>query len=216
MIFRWIEFCGERKNVILILSYLVLSIFLLIITPWHMSNVQQRTGPIINDIILSNLKPLDVSIYIMLVLYGIIFSCMIWLIRYPSDLLVVIQTFFVTTSLRYLGIYFISLDPPVEIIPLKDPFLAILVYSEKVITKDLFFSGHAEFAMLAFLAVRHTAAKIFYLVALITLSGLLLVQHVHYTVDILGAIVVTWFVFSFFNKRKPIPSIASNDFKIHA
>lgn len=84
--------------------------------------------------------------------------------------------------------YLVKLDPPIGLIPLVDPVGKILGYGGQLITKDLFFSGHTASLLILFLAVKIRWLKIFFLVVLLTMI-MLLWQHVHYTVDILGAFV---------------------------
>ena len=67
------------------------------------------------------------------------------------------------------------------------------------ITKDLFFSGHTSTLFLMFLITQHKKVKATLLTISIIVPILLLVQHVHYTIDILAAPVFAYAIFSFVN-----------------
>ena len=86
------------------------------------------------------------------------------------------------------------LNPPVGLVPLSDPFLKPF-YGSNVITKDLFFSGHTGSVFLIFLILRKKWEKIFALVATILVGILLLIQHIHYTIDVIFAPVFVYVVY---------------------
>lgn len=195
---RWIELWLNKQLRFDFIFYTLLSLGLLMLTPWHMDNIEARKGVLLNDYVLDILTPVDVSFYIMSILYGVIFFAIIWLTQYPFHFTVALKTFFFATLIRYISIYFISLEPPMGLIPLKDPVLELFVYSNKLITKDLFFSGHAGSTFLAFLVVKNKIMKLFFFFGFLVLSFLLLLQHVHYTSDIIGAVIVTWGLFIVF------------------
>jgi hypothetical protein len=201
MIKRWKEFWKDKRYRYNFILYTILSNILLALTPWHMDNVEARKGVLLNDYVVNFLPATDFSFYIMTLLYGIILTALVWLFQNPLQLTIAVKTFFFATLLRYIFIYIISLEPPVGLIPLKDPFLEAFVYSNKLITKDLFFSGHAESTFLAFLAVKNRTLKFSILVGVILLSIMILFQHVHYTSDILGAVIVTWGLYAVFEKN---------------
>lgn len=65
----------------------------------------------------------------------------------------------------------------------------------KFITKDLFFSGHTSIQFLIFLCFRNKIDKIVALAASVAVACLVLIQHVHYTVDVLAAFVFTYIIY---------------------
>lgn len=85
----------------------------------------------------------------------------------------------------------ISLNPPAGLIPLADP-ITNQFYGQRYITHDLFFSGHTTTVFLIFLCLKKKTDRIYALSASILLGILLLVQHVHYTIDVLAAPVFTY------------------------
>ncbi len=56
-----------------------------------------------------------------------------------------------------------------------------------VLTRDLFFSGHTSTLFLISLAVPGRRARPFFLACTAAVATCVLVQHVHYTVDVLAA-----------------------------
>lgn len=83
----------------------------------------------------------------------------------------------------------VPLKEPDSIILLEDPFLNYFIYSgsesDNLINADLFFSGHTA---LLFLLYFVSNRKLVYLILGCILAILLLIQRVHYTIDILAAI----------------------------
>ncbi len=102
-----------------------------------------------------------------------------------------IYGYIIVSLSRMLSINLVPLDPPVGLIPLIDP-LSNAFYGKTYITKDLFYSGHTSTIFLMFLCLRRRWDRLFALVGTLIVGRLLLVQHVHYTIDVLGAFVFTY------------------------
>jgi membrane-associated phospholipid phosphatase len=69
---------------------------------------------------------------------------------------------------------------------LNDPFVQFFG-SGDVLTKDLFFSGHTATLFLLFLISEKKYLKIIFLLCTILVGIAVLLQHVHYTIDVLAA-----------------------------
>jgi membrane-associated phospholipid phosphatase len=82
--------------------------------------------------------------------------------------------------------YFAALDPPADAIPLRDPLIEILG-TGRLLTRDLFFSGHTSTLFLLFLAVPDRRDKPLLLACAMCVAAGVLRQHVHYTIDVLVA-----------------------------
>ena len=65
-------------------------------------------------------------------------------------------------------------------------------YGKVYITRDLFYSGHTSTIFLIFLCLRRRWDRLLALIGSLIVGSLLLVQHVHYTIDVLGAFVFTY------------------------
>lgn len=90
----------------------------------------------------------------------------------------------------------LPLAEPENLVFLEDPFLNELIYSGEI-TTDLFFSGHVG---LVFLAAFLSEKRWYYMVLGSMLAVLLLVQHIHYSIDVLAAVPIAYLI-SIFVKR---------------
>jgi hypothetical protein len=184
----WSNSSFRRQFLLTIASLLLIAIFI----SDFFNYVQHRPGTAINDWLLSSFAPKNMSLYIFLLIYPVIILSAIQFSFDPPLLLKVLQAYVLLLFLRIVTLYFISLEPSSAIIPLEDPFIGYFFYGKNIITKDLFFSGHLSTMFLLFLA--NPARPIKYLVGLLSLltAVFILMQHVHYTIDILAAPLFAW------------------------
>jgi diacylglycerol kinase len=176
--------------------FLALCIFS--IFPWKADDyfqwIQLREGIQLNDYLLNTLPILNVSYPI----FGIIYLSVIYLLYQlmldPKKLLWFAWAFNLETSLRFLTIYCVPLNPPLGLIELHDPLAEIFIYGENMaITKDLFFSGHTATMVFVCVFLKRNIEKKIALILSVLLVILLLIQHIHYTIDVIGAIAFTLF-----------------------
>jgi hypothetical protein len=154
--------------------------------------IQSRTGVIIEDPIVSRLPARDVSVYTFGFIYSALVISIVYLVQYPKLLSRGILAYCILVMARMCCIYWIPLEPPLSIIPLIDPFVDNLFYVDTIITKDLFFSGHVSTLFLIYLITPHKVLKFFFILTTFTVAVLLLLQHVHYTIDIIGGLLFAW------------------------
>lgn len=188
---RWKTALSVKNFLLQFIFFLVYLIVLIIFLNYFFAYVQRREGVVLNDPLLDILQPVNLSAYIFAGLYLAVLTGAVYLINFPFRLLRVLQTVAILYTLRIVLMYFVRLDPPAGIIPLTDPFLQHLTYGDTVITKDLFFSGHTASILILVLACRHKWLKLLLGLILIAVIMMLLWQHVHYTIDIIGAIIFT-------------------------
>ncbi|MES2285039.1 MAG: phosphatase PAP2-related protein [Bacteroidota bacterium] len=162
--------------------------------------IQSTPGYIINDVILNLLPVQDFSLSIFLLIYSVILLTAINLSTHPILLLKCIQAYCLLVVIRIFCLYMVPLDPERLMIPLDDPFVGRLFYDGTVITKDLFFSGHVSTMFLFFLAIPFRSLKIFFIVATLLVSVFILIQHVHYTIDVVVAPFVSWISYRLIQK----------------
>jgi membrane-associated phospholipid phosphatase len=109
----------------------------------------------------------------------------------PRSLVVALQAYVVMVLFRIAAMWATPLEAPPGMIPLHDP-LVRLFGPGKLLTKDLFFSGHTSTLFLLFLAVPGRRSKGLFLFCTAAVGVSVLVQHVHYTVDVLVAPLFAW------------------------
>ncbi|MFC0185667.1 phosphatase PAP2-related protein [Pseudarcicella hirudinis] len=179
----------------LIGSILAFSVF-----PWkvpaYFAYVQSRQGLALNDIVLNNIPALDVSLPIFSIMYLSVLYMIIRLLPNAKNFLLFAITYDLETLFRMLSIYFVPLDAPKDLVFLRDPLAEMFIYANNVpVTKDLFFSGHTATMILVCLFLSGKWEKRIAFLLCGILASLLLVQHVHYTIDVIGALFFTPFAY---------------------
>ena len=108
------------------------------------------------------------------------------LLPYPRRLVQAAQAYSVMVLFRMAVMAVTPLEAPPGMLPLRDPLVQVVGTGE-VLTRDLFFSGHtATLALLMFLAPGRPSRR-FFLACTALVAICVLLQHVHYTVDVLVA-----------------------------
>lgn len=172
------------------LGLVAITALLLTFTPFFQA-IEQHSGPVLDDWVLNQLPPRDVSLGIFLIIWATALLLLIRARRSPAVFMLFVYGYLLVSLSRMLSINLVPLDPPVGLIPLIDP-LSNAFYGKTYITKDLFYSGHTSSMVLMFLCLRRRGDRLFALLGSIVVGVLLLVQHVHYTIDVLGAFVFTY------------------------
>ncbi|WP_298741421.1 phosphatase PAP2-related protein [uncultured Chitinophaga sp.] len=177
------ENAGFKLKLIAGMTILV-SIFLML--PSFFLYIENRDGTVLNDWVLAAIPAKDVSVPIMILIWGMIFLFTIRMIAKPQLFLRFLIAYVLITATRCLTIYLVPLGPPLNMIGMTDP-LTDIFYGGHAISKDLFYSGHTSLLFLIYLCVEKKVDK--YLAGCCTLAVgiLLLVQHVHYTTDVVFA-----------------------------
>ena len=100
-----------------------------------------------------------------------------------------LQAYTVLLLMRTITIYLVPLEPPIGMIVLKDPVSNFFMNSNTggYIVKDLFFSGHVSAIMLFFLVAESKIIKRILLVMAFFIASFILLQHVHYLIDVVAA-----------------------------
>jgi hypothetical protein len=176
---------------------LILAIAVFAIFPWKADDyfqwIQQRDGIVMKDVILANIPAKNVSTPIFAIIYLSVIYLIVRIIRQPKQFLWFAWAFNLETIMRFASIYWVALNPPEGLVDLHDPIAELFIYGENLaITKDLFFSGHT--ATMVFVCYFLPLAKERKIAIALTsvLVILLMVQHVHYSLDILAAPIATW------------------------
>ncbi|SRR5258708_9926137 len=167
-------------------------ITMLSMLPMFFQVIERRNGFLLNDPLLRLLQPHNVSMALFIVLWTFTAYCTFRAAQTPRMFLAYLWSFIFLTAFRVLTISLIPLDPPAGLIGLVDPVSNFFYGSDKFVTKDLFFSGHTSAVFLLYLTVPGKTDKKLALVVTAIVAFLLLVQHVHYTLDILGGVLFCW------------------------
>jgi hypothetical protein len=181
--FRWMMTLGMT------LAIIMLSMF-----PLFFQVIEKRQGFIVNDRLLDILPPHNVSMGILLIVWSMGVLMLVRCIRSPDLLMTFIWSYVAVNLCRMLTITLVPLDPPSNLIVLADP-MSNAFYGAKFVTKDLFFSGHTSAVFLIFLCLPNRTDKAIALTASLLVGAMVLVQHIHYTMDVFAAPVFTWLLY---------------------
>lgn len=164
----------------------------ILILPHFFDFIEQREGILLFDPILSLVPAKDLSLPVFVCIWG---TTALLLYRCASDpriYITAIYGFVIVIFARILTISLVPLDPPEGLIPLIDPISNLAYGQADYITKDLFFSGHTSSQFLTFLCLTGRRDKAIALISTILVGSMVLIQHVHYTIDVLAAPVFTY------------------------
>jgi len=186
----WQSSIFRKKSIIGFSLVLIILAFF----PLFFQAIEKRHGPLLQDWLLIRLPAYDVSIFVFIIIWATSLLMLFRSIQDPNIFLQFIWAYVFLCLSRMISITLIPLDPPDRLLPMVDP-ISNAFYGKKYITKDLFFSGHTSTIFLNFLCLRKKPDKIFALIGTIIAGVLLLVQHVHYTVDVIAAPFFTYLVY---------------------
>lgn len=155
--------------------------------PYFLLYKEGIVGSTLYDPITSNFSPIDFNPYIFYVTMICIVVGMVTSIFTPRGLIVMTSSLAFVNIVRVTVLYFINLNAPADIIPLYDPFLECTFYKDVLITKDLFFSGHTSNIVLFAFLTKVKWMKGFFVTAALSVAVMLVLQHVHYTIDVVAA-----------------------------
>lgn len=170
-----------------------MSIFisLMPIFPVFYQYIEQRNGFPLQDAVLEALPAYDVSIAIFIVTWFTACLCITRAVQNPSIFITFMYGFIILNFARFISISLVPFNPPANLIAISDP-ISNLFYGERFVTKDLFFSGHTSTMFLIYLCLRKPTDKTLALTSTLLMAVFVLIQHVHFTVDVLFAPVFTY------------------------
>ena len=188
----WQEPRFRNKSIIA----LILVAIILILLPTFFAFIEKREGMVLQDFVLDAIPAKDVSIPTFVVIWSVVLLVFYRIYQSPRLFLVVAYGFILMCLARILTISLLPLNPPPGLITLKDPIANIAYGGNGIfITKDLFYSGHTGNMFLFFLCLQHKWDKIIALAASFIVGILVMVQHIHYSIDVIAAFIFTYFIY---------------------
>jgi hypothetical protein len=193
----WKEAISNRKYVLLMFFWLVgLAVFVAVLPHFFNNVLLNKPGPRLDDFAFRFLAPKDWSPVIFALVFGAPALFLFANFSSPEKILVIFQCYVVVNFLRIVSLYLFTLETPEGIIPLVDHFLEKVAYGgNAAFTKDLFFSGHTSTLFIISLAEKRRGLRIVLILSTILIGVLLVWQRVHYSIDVIGALVVTYVVY---------------------
>ena len=196
---RWALAWNEQKFKQFTFIGLALFIITLIILPLFFNFIEQREGHQINDFLLNKLTPRNVSNWVFSIIWSMAILTLIRCIQQPTIFLMFLWGFILLSFSRMISIIAVPLNPPNNLLELIDP-ISNTFYGSKFVTKDLFYFGHTATQFLMFLCLKNKWDKLVTLISSFLIGVLVLVQHIHYTIDVLAAPLLTYIVFMLVKK----------------
>lgn len=196
---NWKYFLGNKRNWIWLffqslIIFVFLKVFELVIQYSHYRQSFQ-----LNDWFFI-FQPFDLSITICLFTYSGILIAAGYLIRTPELFFNALNLLLAQNIIRAYCIYLVPLAPPEGMIYLNDPILAFAFYKGAEIKTDLFFSGHVSNLFLLALTIKELKLKYMVLIITVLVGIMLIVQRVHYSLDVISAPLISWIIYKTLGK----------------
>lgn len=148
--------------------------------------IEQREGVVLNDPLLNTFNPINLTWLTFSLIYLSLIMFLVSVFKDPQKLMIGLQSYGLMVIFRTIAMYLTPLEAPGTSIVLDDPFVQLFGKGD-VLTKDLFFSGHTGTLFLLFLLAENKTLKILFLISTIMVGSAVLLQHVHYSIDVFVA-----------------------------
>lgn len=183
---NWKEYLSSKHFRTEFTVTVVLLAAVLFFFPKFLQFAEQRDGVVLPDPVLALFNPVNLTWLTFGLIYLSLIIAIITLINKPDKLLLALQCYTVMVLFRIAAMYLLPLEAPAKLLPLNDPFVQ-LFGTGKVLTKDLFFSGHTATLFLLYLITDNKKLKLIFLACTVVVALSVLLQHVHYTIDVFAA-----------------------------
>ena len=168
-----------------IISVIALALTLISLTKF-LNYVESRNGVMLPDPLLKLFNSVNLTWITFILIYFSIIFIIFSLSSNPKKLIFTVQCYIILILIRIFMMYLVPLNPPADMILLNDPFVQFFATGQPL-TKDLFFSGHTATIFLFYLVSEKKLFKAFFLIATILVGTSVLLQHVHYSIDVASA-----------------------------
>ena len=168
-----------------IISVIALALTLISLTKF-LNYVESRNGVMLPDPLLKLFNSVNLTWITFILIYFSIIFIIFSLSSNPKKLIFTVQCYIILILIRIFMMYLVPLNPPADMILLNDPFVQFFATGQPL-TKDLFFSGHTATIFLFYLVSEKKLFKAFFLIATVLVGTSVLLQHVHYSIDVASA-----------------------------
>lgn len=178
----------QWKVVLIALVFLLVASFVFIrFLAFHEARVAEG-GWLFNDPVHPFVPIFDVSLPIFSITYGSVLLYFLLSYKQSHFLARLMIAYGIIIVFRMITMSLIPLKEPDKLVHLEDPFLNNLIYPGRIVT-DLFFSGHTALLFAIFIL---SGKRLVFLGLTIFMGFLLMVQRVHYSIDVIVAIPFAW------------------------
>ena len=178
-------FQNKKRRTEFIITLLVLVPLMLSFSQFILF-IEQREGVVLNDPLLNTFNPINLTWLTFSLIYLSLIMFFVSVIKDPKKLMIGLQSYGLMVIFRTIAMYLTPLEAPGTLLVLDDPFVQLFGKGD-VLTKDLFFSGHTGTLFLLFLLADNKTIKIMFLISTIMVGSAVLLQHVHYSIDVFVA-----------------------------
>jgi hypothetical protein len=182
----WKLFLKDRKNLTEFIITAIIVTAVIIAFSHFLHFIEQREGVALDDPILKTFNPIDLTWLTFALIYLSLIIFIITTFNKPNKLLIAFQAYGLMLIFRTIAMYITPFEAPAAIILLNDPFVQFFAKGD-ILTKDLFFSGHTGTLFLIFLLAENKTLKTIFLILTLMVGTAVLLQHVHYSIDVFVA-----------------------------
>ena len=175
-------FNNKRYRTEFILTVVLLAILMFSFSQF-LQFIEKRKGVSLPDPLLNTFSPIDLTWLTFGLIYLSIILFVISVRKRPDKLMIALQAYGLMVIFRTIAMYLVPLEAPETLLSLNDPFVQFFGKGE-VLTKDLFFSGHTGTLFLLFLLTENKKLKVIFLISTLVVGSAVLLQHVHYSIDV--------------------------------
>jgi len=179
------ELADKNYRNLFFISIIAISIVLILFAKYRIYN-ETRIGFVFVDPFQALFSPIDLTWSTFSLIYGGLLLGLYYFIQKPHVFVHALLTYSILVLFRILLMYSLPLEPPSTMISLRDPFVELFA-SGQPLDKDLFFSGHTATMFMLFLLTYKFKIKWIFLIGSILIGLSVIIQHTHYTVDVLAA-----------------------------
>ena len=182
----WKSFLKDKKNLTEFIITAIIVTAVIIAFSHFLHFIEQREGVALDDPILKTFNPIDLTWLTFALIYLSLIIFIITTFNKPNKLLIAFQAYGLMLIFRTIAMYITPFEAPAAIILLNDPFVQFFAKGD-ILTKDLFFSGHTGTLFLIFLLAENKTLKTIFLILTLMVGTAVLLQHVHYSIDVFVA-----------------------------